>query len=69
MSIANAGEPFKFSTVSLESLETIVRSLRSSSPDHDEIPIPTLKESFHLLGPVMLKTCNKNLEQGIFPDS
>ena len=69
MSSANVGEPFKFSTVSLESLEAVVGSLKNSSPGHDEIPSSILKEFFHLLGPVMLKICNKSLEQGIFPDS
>ena len=69
MSSANVVEPFRFLTVSLESLEAIVRSLKKSSPGHDEIPISILKQLFHLLGSVMLKNFNKNLEQGIFPDS
>ena len=69
MSSANVGEHFKFSTVGLESLEAIVGSLKNSSSGHDEIPISIIKEYFHLLGPVMLKICNKILEQGIFPDS
>ena len=69
MSSTHVGEPFKFSTFSLESLEAIVGSLKSSSPGHDEIPISFVKEFFHLLGPVMLKFCNKSLGQGTFPDS
>ena len=36
MSTANVGEPFKFSTVSLESLEAIVGSLKISTPGPDE---------------------------------
>ena len=59
MSSANASEPFRFSTVSLDFLEAIVGSLKKSSPGHDEIPISILKELLHLLGPVMLKICNK----------
>ena len=43
MSSANVGEPFILSTVSLESLEIFVRSLKNSSPGHDEITIPILK--------------------------
>ena len=39
MSSANVGEPFKFSTARLESLEAIVGSLKNSSPGHDAIPI------------------------------
>ena len=62
------GEPFKFSTVSLESLEAFVYLLKKSSPSHDEIPISILKELFLILGPVILKICNKSLEQRIFPD-
>ena len=69
MSSANVGEPFKLSTVSLDSLESLVGSLKNSPPGHDENPNWILKEFFHLLGTVMLKTCNKSLEQGIFPDS
>ena len=53
MSSANAGEPFRFSTVRLESLETIVGSLNNSSPGHDEIPFSILKDFFHLLDPVL----------------
>ena len=55
MNSANMGESFMFSTVSLESLEAIVGSLKSSSPGLIEIPISTLKEFFYLLGHVMLK--------------
>ena len=43
MSSANVGEPLRFSTVSLESLEAIVGSLKISSPGHDEIPNSILK--------------------------
>ena len=53
MSSVNVGEPFKFSTVSLESFEAI----------------SFLKEFFHLQGPVMLKICNKSFEQRIYPDN
>ena len=60
---------FRFTTVSLEPLKVIVGSLKNSSPGHDEIPNSILKKFFHLLCPVMLKICNKSLEQGIFPDS
>ena len=69
MSSAKAGELYKFSTVSLEKLETIVGSLKISAPGHDEIPISILKELFYLLCPIMLKICYKSLEQGIFPES
>ena len=69
LSSANAVEPFKFSIVSLDSLEAIVGSLKSSSPGYDEIPVSILKGFFHFLGPVILKICNKSLEQGIFPES
>ena len=47
-------------TVSLESLEAIVGSLKISSPGHNEIPKSFLKEFFHLLSPVMLKKLQKN---------
>ena len=53
MNSANVAQPFKFSTVSLESIEAIVGSLKNSSPDHDEIHISILKEFFLLLGPAM----------------
>ena len=43
MSSANEGEPFKISTVSLESLKTINNTLKNLSPGHDEIPISILK--------------------------
>ena len=43
ISSAEASEPFKFLTVSLESLETIVGSLKNSSPGHDEIPCSLVK--------------------------
>ena len=69
MSSDNLGEHFKFSTVNLESVEAIVDSLKNSSPGHNEIHISISKEFFLLLGPVMLKNCNKSLEQGKFPDS
>ena len=69
MSSASGSEPFKFSTVSLETLESIVGSLKKSSPGHDGILISIGKDFFQLLGPVMLKICNKSLELGIFPDS
>ena len=62
-------EPFTFSIVSSESLETIVGSLKNSLPDHDEIPISILKEFLHLLCSVMMKICKKSLQQGIFPNS
>ena len=68
-SSANAGKPLKFSTVSSEPIETIVSSLKNSSPGHNEIPISILKPSFHLLGQGLLKICTKTVEQGIFPDS
>ena len=35
MSSANVGEPFRFSTVSLESLKAIVGSLKNSLPGHN----------------------------------
>ena len=69
MSSDIVGEPFKFSTVSLEHIKEIVGSLKKSSPGNDEIPISFLKEFFLILGPVMLKFCNKSLGQGTFPDS
>ena len=69
MRSANVDEPFQFSTVSLDSLETIVGSLKNSLPGRNEIPISIIKELSHLLGPVMLQICNKSLDQGIFPDS
>ena len=69
MSSANVSEPFKFSTVSLESLKAIVGWLKKSSPGYDEIPNSILKQFFLLLDLVMLKICNKSLDQGIFPDS
>ena len=68
MCSANVGEPFKFLTVSLESLGTIVVSLKNSSPGHDEIFISIQKEFIHLLSPVMVQICNKSVKQGIFPD-
>ena len=46
MSSANVGAPFKFSTVSLESLKAIVGSLKNSSPGHNEIPISILRVFF-----------------------
>ena len=58
MSSANVGEPFRFSTVSLESVEATVRSLKSYLPGHDEIPISIPKKLFRSLGPVMLRICN-----------
>ena len=67
MSSVNESAPFKLSTVSLESLETMVGSLNNSSPGHDEIPTSILKAFFYLLGPIMLQMGNKSLEQGIFP--
>ena len=51
MNSANVHKPFRFSTVSLESLETIVGSLKNLSPGHDEIPISI---HFFLPGPAML---------------
>ena len=39
MSSDNVDEPFKFMTISLESLEAIAGSIKKSSPSHDEIPI------------------------------
>ena len=54
MSSANVGESFKFSTVSLECLETIVGLFKIPLPGHDEISISNLEEFFHFLGPVML---------------
>ena len=46
MSSAIAGEPFKFSSVSLESLKTTVDLLKSSSPGYVLISILSLKELF-----------------------
>ena len=39
MSSANVGMCYKFLKVSLESLETIVGSLKNLSPGHNEIPL------------------------------
>ena len=43
MSSANVGELFKFLTVSLETLDAIVGSLKNSSTGHEEIPISIVK--------------------------
>ena len=59
MSSAIAGEPFKFSTVSLESLKTIVGSLNKTSAGHNDFFFSILKEFFNFLqdsifGPLLL---------------
>ena len=63
ISNANVGEPFKFPTVSFESLETIFGSLKKS------VALPWwnpyfLKKSFHLLGPVLLQICDEISKRG-----
>ena len=68
-SIAYLSDFFKFSTVSLEILETIVGWLKNSSPRHNEIPVSIINEFLHLLGPVTLKRCSKSLKHGIFPNN
>ena len=69
MSSANARDHFIFLSVSLESLETIVCSLKNSSPRQTIFPVSILKELFRLLSSVLLKICNKSLEQRTFRSS
>ena len=47
-------QPLRLSTVSLESLETIIGSLKISSPVHGQNPISNLKEFLNLLESVVL---------------
>ena len=68
MTSANIGEPFKFLTISLKSLEEFVGPLKNSSPGHDDFSTSVLKDFFQLMGPVILRRCNKTLKDGIFPD-
>ena len=47
----------------------VIVLIQCYEPGHDEIPNSILKEFFRLLGPAMLKICNKSLEHEIFPES
>ena len=59
---------FTFDQISLEYFETVVHSLKNSSPGHGELPIWNFKNKLDLLGGTLLLICNKSLSQCIFPD-
>ena len=58
---------FKFSSVSLNELDVIIRDLKPTSPGCDEIPIRIFKDNMDIFGNIILHICNQSLLQGIFP--
>ena len=58
---------FEFTPLNLNGLESILKSLKCSSPGCDEISMRIFKDNFDILGNEVLTICNVSLKQGIFP--
>ena len=67
MNNAHVSKAFRFSTVSLESLETIADSLKNSLPGQDEIPVSILKYFFLFTGSCHATNMQKKPRRGDFP--
>ena len=66
-SLPRSSTTFDFVPITVVTLKSIIDSLKSSSPGHDEIPIKIYTDNFDLLGPEICLICNESLKQGVFP--
>ena len=59
---------FNFCKISMSTSSNIVMSLKLSSAGIDDFPMTAYQKHFDVLGPIMLKICNRALTEEIFPD-
>ena len=59
---------FEFNEITLEELQSAVRSMKNVSPGDDEFPVGLIKCNMNLGLPVLCSLFNLSLAKGVFPD-
>lgn len=59
---------FVITPTSFEEINKTVKDLKVTSPGYDELHVNLLRNTIHIIGPVLVDIINLSFHQGIFPD-